>query len=110
MHDLAMRNLADEIIERLLVLPDGQCPEFAGERLSVEGVADEAFGGFQLLPGLEGKTEETGNGAEVEEGEIGDEREILAAGRGRRNADPGNLGHDGIVTSRDSKSRERDAD
>lgn len=42
LHDLAMRNLANEIIEGLLALPDRERPEFAGEWLGVERVANEA--------------------------------------------------------------------
>lgn len=99
LHDLAVGNLADEIIERLFVFPDGKRPEFAGERFCVEGIADDARRGFQLPLDLECKAEEAGNGAEVAEGKIGDEREILAARSRRRDANPGNFGHGGIVAS-----------
>ncbi len=88
LHDLAMRDLANEIVERLLIFPYGKRPELAGEGLCVERIADEARGSFQLALNLKSETEEIRNSAEMAKRKVGDERKILAPGRGRRNANP----------------------
>jgi hypothetical protein len=76
-------NLTNEIVERLLIFPHGKRPELAGEGLSVERIADEAGGSFQLALNLKSETEEIRDSAEMAKRKVGDERNIFAAGHGR---------------------------
>jgi len=46
LHDLAVGDLANEIVERLLIFPDGERPEFSSERFCLKRVADDAGSGF----------------------------------------------------------------
>ena len=76
LHDLAVGNLADEVVEGLLIFPHGKGPEVAGEGLCVKRITDDAASGFQLLQCLEAIPNKSGDGAKMFERKEGDKREI----------------------------------
>lgn len=76
LHDLAVGNLADEVIEGLLIFPNGKGPEFAGKGLCVKRITDDTASGFQLLQCLEAIPNKSGYDAEMFERKKRDERKI----------------------------------
>jgi len=97
LHDLAMRDLADKIIERLLIFPDGKRPEFSSEWFCVEGIADHSRSGFELAARLHAVANEGRDDAEMFERKKGDQGEVRFAGDGSGYSSPGRAWHGQIV-------------
>jgi len=97
LHDLAMRDLADEIIEGLLIFPDGKGPKFAGEWFCVEGIADHSLSGFELAARLHAVANEGRDDVEMLERKKRDQSEVGFAGDGSGESSPGRAWHGQIV-------------
>ena len=65
LHDLAVRDLADEILQGLLIGPNRECPELASEGTRLQRVADDAGRGLELALGLRRVAEEFRDGTEM---------------------------------------------